>query len=237
MTWTRQQQIVVAILPKISSFCTLFGSSWMIIEILTHKGHHIDITTASSSSSSHRVRKPKVYHPYHRLLLGMCIYDVLEAIWNFQSTWPIPEQYSDIRIWASGTRGTCSAQGFFLQIAIAVPIYNACLAMYYMLVINYSYTEITLIKYVEPIMHSIAFIIAFGSSLTMVSMGYMNDAGLWCWIAPYPLGCQNTLQYGNPPENTNPCTRGNYAWVMRWSLYFAPLWLGVIIASKYSIFV
>jgi hypothetical protein len=232
MVWTRRQQAVVAILPKISSFCTFFGSSWMAIEIITHKGHHTDLVATSNQATSYRVKKPKLHHPYHRLLLAMCIYDIMEAIWNFQSTWTIPSENAANRIWASGNRTTCSMQGFFLQMAIAVPIYNAFLALYYSLVINFGFTERALLRYVEPSMHTVAIVLSFTSSFTMVVMGYMNDANLWCWIAPYPPGCKDTLHFGYPPKNTNPCIRGNFAWVMRWSLYFTPLWLSIIVASK-----
>jgi hypothetical protein len=241
VVWTRQQQAVVAILPKISSFCSFLGSGWIAIEILSHQGHYTDIGGNTKGSNQHhsssssrkqlQQNRAKRHHPYHRLLLAMCLYDVTESVWNFLSTWPIPSDTPN-RIWASGSRGTCSAQGFFLQVAVAIPIYNAFLAMYYMLVINFQITEVTLVRRVEPIMHIVANVLGWVTSLTMLGMGYMNDANLWCWIAAYPAGCLNTYQFGYPPENEFPCTRGNYAWIFRWSFYFAPVWLSIITASK-----
>jgi hypothetical protein len=210
----------------------MIGSGWIIIEVLTHQGHHTDVGGNNISNNTRKRKQAKRNHPYHRLLLAMSIYDILEGFWNFTSTWPIPRDTPN-RLWASGTIGTCSAQGFFLQLALAVPVYNAFLAMYYMLVINFRFTEGTLVRYVEPAMHIFAGIMAFGTAIPVTGLGYMNDANLWCWIASYPVGCKDTVTYGYPPENDNPCTRGNYAWILRYALYFFPLWLSIITASKY----
>ena len=82
--------------------------------------------------------KTKRNHPYHRLLFAMSLYDAAESIWYFLSTWPIPASQSDDQIWAIGTTQTCSAQGFFLMLGVAVPIYNALLGLFFFLVvINY----------------------------------------------------------------------------------------------------
>eukprot|EP00980_Cylindrotheca_fusiformis_P024075 scaffold11510_cov41-Cylindrotheca_fusiformis.AAC.1 len=71
MSFSESQQRVLASLPKISSVFSLFGSLWIIIEVTTEK------------------QKRQV--PYHRLLFAMSVYDALESVWNFGSTWPIPE--------------------------------------------------------------------------------------------------------------------------------------------------
>eukprot|EP00980_Cylindrotheca_fusiformis_P013174 scaffold3347_cov49-Cylindrotheca_fusiformis.AAC.1 len=113
----------------------------------------------------------------------MSVYDVLESVWNFGSTWPIPEGSPDV-IWAVGNAATCTAQGFFLTLSVAVPIYNAMLSLYYVLVINYNYTDKRLRNFVEPIMHTVAFVWAFGTALYSALAGLLNFANLWCWIAP-----------------------------------------------------
>ena len=120
MAWSQRQQIVLAMVPKISSMCSLFGSAWILVEVLTDQSSVV----------------PKRQHPYHRLLLGMSVYDILESIANFCSTWAIPRGTQDV--WqASGTTATCTAQGFFLTLSVAVPIYNAFLSVYYLLVRRY----------------------------------------------------------------------------------------------------
>lgn len=210
MVWNRSQQIALAVVPKFSSIFSLCGSLWIIIDVLGTKS--------------------KRSHPYHRLLAAMGFYDVAESIGNFMSTWPIPAEGSGVdQVWNIGTTQTCTFQGFFLTFSVAVPIYNALLAFYYMLVVNHNVSDQTLQKYVEPSFHGIAFFWAFGTAFTSSVMGLINDASLWCWIAPYPSDCLDSWRYG---EEGN-CVRGDNAWIYRWAFYFAPLWFCIFFASTY----
>jgi hypothetical protein len=214
MAWNRSQQIALALVPKFSSVLSLLGSSWIAIEVLTEENRR-------------NPSKTKRKQPYHRLLLAMSIYDILESLWNFTSTWPIPAGTEGVA-WASGTTKTCSAQGFFLTLSVAVPIYNAFLSLYYMLVINFRVTDQQLVHWVEPSMHITAFVWAFGTALSSAVMGLFNNANLWCWIAPHPLGCLDSRRYGDEAN----CERGDNAWIYRWAFYFAPLWFCIFVASR-----
>jgi hypothetical protein len=100
-SFSKDQQVLVAFLPKLSSLLSMAGSSWIITEVMT----------------CHRKRS----NVYHRLLLCMSIYDILESIWNFASTWPIPKETVGL-FQPIGTTGTCVTQGFFLQLGLAIPI-------------------------------------------------------------------------------------------------------------------
>lgn len=212
MAWSRRQQIVLAIVPKVSSILSLFGSFWILIEVLTDKS-----------------RLPKRRHPYHRLLLGMSVYDILESVWNFCSTWAIPRGTAGV--WEPrGTTATCSAQGFFLTLSVAVPIYNAFLSLYYVMVINYGIDDQKIAKCAEPAMHLVAFGWAFFTAMYSLVAGLLNNANLWCWIAPLPGDCLDSRRFG---DETN-CTRGDNAWIYRWVFYFAPLWFCIFFASTYQ---
>lgn len=157
MAWTRSQQIVVALLPKFSSVLSLFGSIWIMIEVITDQ------------NPTRRKRN----HPYHRLLFAMSVYDVLESIWNFGSSWPIPEGTENV-IWAVGTTASCTAQGYFLTLSVAVPIYNAMLSLYYVLVINFRFSDAYLRRWVEPTMHIVAFTWAFGTATWAATTKLIN---------------------------------------------------------------
>jgi len=153
----------------------------------------------------------------------------MESCWNFLSTWPIPrsddgDDDNEAPVWAVGTTQTCTAQGFFLTLSVAVPIYNAFLALYYMLVINHNVRDRTLRRVVEPAMHVAAAVWAFGTSLTAVGLHLLHDANLWCWIAPAPC----------PADDNDNCGDGDNAWIFRWVFYFGPLWFCILVASKYS---
>ena len=157
MAWSRSQQMVVALLPKFSSVLSLFGSCWIIVEAITDQNPN----------------RRKRNHPYHRLLFAMSVYDVLESLWNFTSSWPIPEGTEDV-IWARGTTATCTAQGFFLTLSVAVPIYNAMLSLYYVLVINFRCSDAYLRRWVEPTMHLVAFTWAFGTAIWAATRKLIN---------------------------------------------------------------
>ena len=207
--WSRGQQIALAVTPKISSVFSLAGSSWIVWEVLTSR--------------------QKRNHPYHRLLLAMSAYDAAESVWNFASTWPLPRDSSSEQVvWAAGTTQTCSAQGFFLTLSVAVPMYNAGLAVYYLLVVNHNVPDRTLRKIVEPALHATAAVWAWGTAIASVSLGLINNAVLWCWIAPLPLDCLDSWRYGDEGN----CERGDNAWIYQWGFYFAPLWLCIFVASK-----
>jgi hypothetical protein len=78
------------------------------------------------------------------------------------------------------------------------------------MVVKFGATEERLKRNVEPAMHLLA--ISFGL-LTAISGLYLDlysNADLWCWIAPYPAGCEDSRTYG---ETT--CTRGDNAWIYR----------------------
>ena len=210
MTWRRNQQVTLAVTPKIASIFSFAGSTWIIVEVCTSK--------------------TKRSHPYHRLLLAMSLYDAIGSISFFMSTWPIPaSQSNDQQVWTVGTTQTCSAQGFFVTLGVAVPIYNALLALYFLLVVNYNISDRTLRTRVEPAMHVTAFVWGFGTALSSTLLGLFNNANLWCWIAPYPSDCKDSRTYGDEGD----CIRGDNAWIYRWAYYFAPLWFCILVASKY----
>jgi hypothetical protein len=196
-SWSSAQKAVLAVIPKITSILSLLGSGWIMVEILTDNSEP----------------RPKRRHPYHRLLFAMSAYDVLESAWNFASTWAIPRGTEGVA-WALGTTATCSAQGFFLTLSVAVPIYNAMLSLYYVLVINYQCSDTTLEKRVEPAMHAVAGVWAFFTALYSASTGLLNNANLWCWIAPLPQGCKDSFRYGDEAD----CIRGDNWWIYQWAV-------------------
>lgn len=198
-SWNYTQKAVLAVIPKITSILSLLGSSWIMVEVLT------DVS---------ELPRPKRQHPYHRLLFAMSMYDVLESVWNFASTWAIPRGTDGV-VWALGTTATCSAQGFFLTLGVAVPLYNAMLSLYYVLVINYRYSDATLRKWVEPTMHGVAGGWAFFTALYAACTGLLNNANLWCWISPLPQGCKDSRRYGDDAGN---CERGDNWWIYQWAV-------------------
>jgi hypothetical protein len=86
---------------------------------------------------------------------------------------------------------------------------NACLSVYYLLVVRYGVAETTLV-YVEPLFHLIPITFGISTSVAGLALDLFNNANVWCWIAPLPAGCEDSRTYG---ETT--CTRGDNAWIYR----------------------
>jgi len=101
MHFTRNQQVTIAIIPKFSALASILGSLSIIHEILV-------------------LDRRKLNRVYHRLLLVMSVYDVIESSWNFQSSWRIPEGTENVAF-ALGNTAWCTAQGFVFSLAWRFP--------------------------------------------------------------------------------------------------------------------
>lgn len=186
------QQQALAIVPKFSASFSLLGSGWIIVELI--------------------FEREKRGHVYHRLLGAFATVDILESIWNFASTWPMPVGTEDV-YYARGNTATCTTQGYFLQLGVALPLYNASISIYYMLAIRYNYSEEKLHRRVERWLHLVPITFAIGTSIAGLPLTLYNDANFWCWIAAHPEGCSGA-----------DCIRGDNAEIYRLAFFFIPLW-------------
>ena len=153
--------------------------------------------------------------PFHRFLLGMSLFDVLQSLSFPLQPFLLPE--SGGRVWARGNVASCSAMGFILQMGIGTYLYNFMLNMNFLLTVYFEMDVRNFPKYAEPLAHLIVFIYAIGTSLSGVILGVFKESelGTTCWVAGYW------------PENCNdvdgpPCIA---------------LWIGVVYASIPSIIV
>ena len=204
--FTEAQLIAFAMIPKISAVLSSFGSIWILVEVYMMK--------AGQSNA------------YHRILAAMAVYDLAESIWNFISTWAMPEGTEDV--WqAKGNQGTCIAQGFFLQLGLAMPLYNAVLSVYYVMTVRYKIRPDRMGRY-EYLFHGIPAGIVWTVTLAGIPLDLYNPEGKWfCWIAPYPDDCNQS--YNSPPEERN-CERGDNAGIYRFAFYLVWVWLSVVTA-------
>ena len=120
MASTEAQLKALAIAPKLTSSISIPCSILIIKEVI----------------ADHRRNKGKVRL---RALLGMGVIDVLASSGWFLSTWMAP--VGSNAVYAVGNTQSCTYQGFLLQIAIGAPMYNTCLALYYLLTIKYGWRE------------------------------------------------------------------------------------------------
>ena len=96
---TPSQQVALAIIPKVTSALSIFGSAYITVDVLRPK-RRLNIQS------------------YQRLLVGMSICDLSMSGGIFMSTWPMPREVPNV-YGNVGTVQTCSAQGFFEQFGVS----------------------------------------------------------------------------------------------------------------------
>jgi hypothetical protein len=87
---------------------------------------------------------------------------------------------------------------------------NSCLAVYYLLVVKFGVSEERLRYNIEPAMHLLALSFGLLTAIPGVFLDLYNNSDFWCWIAPYPAGCEESTTEG---EIT--CIRGDNFWIYR----------------------
>ena len=199
--WSRQD-VALAIAPKVGSSLSIPASIFIIFEAI----------------SDHRKGKGTAIQ---RTLVGMSIVDVLASLAWFLSTWLVPEGTAPF---ARGNLASCNFQGFLLQLAIGAPLYNCSLALYYVLVIRFNWTNDRLIR-IERYVH--AFIITFtvGTSIAGLPLTMYNQVGNVCWVIGSPAECENS----SASPSDIPCDRGNWAWLFGILLFYGPIWVCVFL--------
>ena len=129
-----------------------------------------------------------------------------------------PDKTSDDRnkdLGLVGNYASCTAQGFFMQLSIAVPLYTAMLCIFYACRLRFNIRESTFSKQIEPFAHIISFLFPFASAVFGASSGSFNSLGFFCWFGPYPPKCL----YKTEIE----CTRGQHTNLYRLFFMLLPI--------------
>jgi len=131
----------------------------------------------------------KLSVPFHRLLLGLCVADVISSSAQSFSTLPAPNSF-DV-IWnANGSKGLCRAQGFFIFLgSVAAPLYNCSMCIYYLIVVTYrkgknadAYIE----GKIEFCLHAVPIVVSLVGATTILSMDAFNPNMTYCYIGADP---------------------------------------------------
>jgi len=226
----------MAIVPKFSAFASICGSIFIVHDIL--QSHFRNSRKHSSKTSIQNTNSPSKTlrnSAFYRLVLCLSLSDFLASAAMFLTTWPIPHDEfvpgdpNDLVYGNIGNRQTCTAQGFFIQLSIICPMYNALLASYYYLTIRHGWKERDFQARVEYGGQAIVLIWGLGTAVAgLVLEIYNNCSNIWCWIAKYPLECGTDGQV--------PCEHGEHADVLRWVFYYGPLWISIgVVAGSMSL--
>jgi hypothetical protein len=204
-----QEQVALAIAPKVTSAISIVGSAYIIYD-----------------AAKRCLRATSRNHTYHRLMIGLSVCDLSMSMGLFTSTWPMPRNTPNV--WgAAGTTQTCSAVGFFEQAGVGAVLYNASLSTYYLLRIRFGWPTQRLVK-VEYALHIIPIVFALATMIASLALDLFNSGLFDCWIAPYPQGC---VESWRSPDGQTTCVRGNNASLYQWVFDVIPKWLAVLLVT------
>lgn len=157
-------RVAIAIVPKIPGVLSMVGSLWIAWKVL----------------ADHQKRRKT----YHRLVLLMSLCDFVSSFSYFLSTWPIRQGVNEgwkspYHFQAVGNAATCAAQGFGIQFGVTTAFFNIMLALHYLRVIKYNYTEAD-IQQKEPYMWGVALALGLGLSVPGLFLQMYNNSNLDC---------------------------------------------------------
>jgi hypothetical protein len=181
-------KVALAVSRTISASISLFASCIIVFKIAFR--YCASQLQRAGGVCSTLYSDPMEITTYHRILLGIAILDILHTSWAALSTLPVPA--SSGVVFGQGNTASCTAQGFFIQLSTAIPIYMASLNTYFMLKIRYNVpNDIIRTKY-EPWFHLIPVTQALLSGCIGISLKLYNPIvipEMGCWIALYPPFC------------------------------------------------
>lgn len=151
-------------------------------------------------------------HLYHRLMFALSIHVLIWSSWKIYGAAAAPYDETDTGDYPHGTTATCTAQGFFVQLAMTIPLYYVFLSCYSWVVIIGSNFNPLRYQWIEKYIHIGVHIFPIGSAFFLLYKEAFNSMGpgLQCYIASIPFGCGD--------ESDIECTRGPqstvlYLWV------------------------
>lgn len=180
------------IIPRIAGLLSLLGSVLIAYDLVSRK------------------RLAKVHH---RILFGMSLADIVSSICTVLGR--IPVVRDDEVFPGYGNQVSCTTQGFLYQSVLAVLSYNLCLAIYYVLLVCYNWTEPQIARF-ERAMHLCSVGVFLGSAITLASLRMFNPDYFVCFIQSSPAGC------------VEDCDRGGHPSEYRWAFFYGPAWTMIV---------
>ena len=144
---------------------SVFGSSWIVIEIL---------------------RDPKKLGLcYHRILLGLSLFDLFSSFWFFIGNWAHSD---DVGLFAKVHTRSCVASGFFIYMgSLCIPMYNVALATYFFLTVKHGWREPKVRRYFERFVHLPICLTGIAISIVAIPLDMYNSWYTYCYaVNAYP---------------------------------------------------
>jgi hypothetical protein len=154
--WTEEQQKAISIIPHVTGALSILGSAFIVYDVVSDR--------------------KKWSSTYHRLLFGMGLYDFVSSFATALSTVPMPSESGDF---SYGNAATCTAQGMFVNLNIASPLYNFMLSIYFLLTVTFRWSKDDVKKKVEVWFHAFPFVWVLMTTIVVLPQNGFNDSSLW----------------------------------------------------------
>lgn len=131
---------------------------------------------------------------YDRMVFGLSLTDMISSAGIFASRifygvnrQPLPGEPS------------CTALAFAIVTAVGCSsLYNACLSIYFMLIVCFNVTDRVIAIYLEPTFHFLCIPLVLLTSVLAIFAEMYNPTGyqIGCWLNAYPADCKHDCERG-----------------------------------------
>jgi hypothetical protein len=151
---------------------------------------------------------------YHRLVMGLCITDMLSSFFIALSSLMVPKEMNYFVPHALGNKASCAAQGFFITACFVIAtLYNCCICFYYLSIIKYNKNEEFIKEKLEPWFHGVTLSIPIVLCLVVAATKGFNTigkAGPICFLEPNnPPHCIGRERGALLDDFHIPCAQGS----------------------------
>jgi hypothetical protein len=142
-----------------------------------------------------------------RILLGICVSDVVNSM--VYMVWSLPIPRDTPGVWgAMGNKQTCDFQAFVFTCHSVGSFYNGALGAYYWLSVCYNMSDEEIYKRFERTTHIVSVLFPVATAFAALGQDIYAVSPMGCWIAPTPSYCNASKDI--------PCVRGRHAYAYAW---------------------
>ena len=180
--WAKYNWDATSQISHYTAALSVFGSASIIVEILKDR------------------KKRRL--SYHRIMLGLSLYDLMSSIWFFIGAWA-----NETDSLFSTTSQACVASGFFIYLgSIGIPLYNTALAVYFFLTVRWGWREQTVRDRFERYCHIAILILALAFAIPPIPLELYNPYYSFCFVT-------STFERGNTHQ-------AKLFWILHWTIVF-----------------
>ena len=192
---------------QISTASVSFVASSIVAIIVARSRKRTNTSSAAGGRGDNSSRNDATtfvlaHSPYHRIIFGLSISDILQSFAILSGPFSSP-RYVPQALWGAGNKLTCNMNGVFFVVGFtSTSMYTFFLCYFCLCKVKTNMTDDAFSQKIEWKMHK--FIIAFNIIVCvagLITKTFNTFNGRWCIFAPVPDGCiENPEIYGECDE-------------------------------------